>query len=184
MNKISLAVVFIFLLTSVASAHSGRTNAEGCHNNKKTGDYHCHGGGSKSSGSKKSTSASKSSSSGRSVGSTSSGAAKSSSSTAVQPLKSAAPVAQAAESRSSSAEAVETLQSYARVIGSAKACGLETQAAESRVSRWIDQTFGAQAAEARAFFARNLKSAEESAPSQAGFDCDNIGKSFKAVPFP
>lgn len=28
-----------------ASAHSGGTNAEGCHTNRKTGDYHCHGGG-------------------------------------------------------------------------------------------------------------------------------------------
>jgi hypothetical protein len=25
-------------------AHGGGTNAEGCHNNRKTGDYHCHGG--------------------------------------------------------------------------------------------------------------------------------------------
>ncbi len=27
-----------------AEAHSGGLNAEGCHNNRKTGDYHCHGG--------------------------------------------------------------------------------------------------------------------------------------------
>ena len=27
------------------SAHSGGLNADGCHNNRKTGDYHCHGGG-------------------------------------------------------------------------------------------------------------------------------------------
>ncbi len=26
----------------VAEAHSGRTNAQGCHNNTKTGSYHCH----------------------------------------------------------------------------------------------------------------------------------------------
>lgn len=25
------------------------TNADGCHNNRKTGDYHCHGGGRRSS---------------------------------------------------------------------------------------------------------------------------------------
>lgn len=25
-----------------ASAHSGGTNADGCHTNRKTGDYHCH----------------------------------------------------------------------------------------------------------------------------------------------
>ena len=24
-------------------AHGGGTNADGCHNNRKTGDYHCHG---------------------------------------------------------------------------------------------------------------------------------------------
>jgi hypothetical protein len=29
--------------TSPALAHSGGTNADGCHNNRKTGDYHCHG---------------------------------------------------------------------------------------------------------------------------------------------
>ena len=27
---------------SVAVAHGGGLNAEGCHNNRKTGDYHCH----------------------------------------------------------------------------------------------------------------------------------------------
>lgn len=30
------------LLSLEASAHSGGLNAEGCHNNRKTGDYHCH----------------------------------------------------------------------------------------------------------------------------------------------
>ena len=29
-----------------ASAHGGRTNSQGCHNQKSTGGYHCHGGGS------------------------------------------------------------------------------------------------------------------------------------------
>jgi hypothetical protein len=28
--------------TSGAYAHGGGLNAEGCHNNRKTGDYHCH----------------------------------------------------------------------------------------------------------------------------------------------
>lgn len=28
--------------TSAVSAHGGGLNAEGCHNNRKTGDYHCH----------------------------------------------------------------------------------------------------------------------------------------------
>jgi hypothetical protein len=31
------------LLTPAAIAHSGRTNAQGCHHNRKTGGYHCHG---------------------------------------------------------------------------------------------------------------------------------------------
>ena len=26
-----------------ALAHSGGTNSDGCHTNRKTGDYHCHG---------------------------------------------------------------------------------------------------------------------------------------------
>lgn len=29
-------------LSSAADAHSGGLNADGCHNNRKTGDYHCH----------------------------------------------------------------------------------------------------------------------------------------------
>jgi len=29
-------------LTFPASAHGGGLNSEGCHNNRKTGDYHCH----------------------------------------------------------------------------------------------------------------------------------------------
>jgi len=33
------------VIPSVAFAHGGGLNAEGCHNNRKTGDYHCHGGG-------------------------------------------------------------------------------------------------------------------------------------------
>lgn len=32
-----------------ASAHPGGLNAQGCHNNRKTGDYHCHGGAARSS---------------------------------------------------------------------------------------------------------------------------------------
>jgi hypothetical protein len=42
----------LFLLISIISqyafAHSGRTNAAGCHNNRKTSEYHCHGGSSSS----------------------------------------------------------------------------------------------------------------------------------------
>ena len=33
----------LFVLASgAAAAHGGGLNAEGCHNNRKTGDYHCH----------------------------------------------------------------------------------------------------------------------------------------------
>lgn len=28
-----------------AMAHPGGLNSQGCHNNRKTGEYHCHGGG-------------------------------------------------------------------------------------------------------------------------------------------
>lgn len=30
------------ILPATALAHGGGLNAEGCHNNRKTGDYHCH----------------------------------------------------------------------------------------------------------------------------------------------
>lgn len=44
MNKfrIIIVVTLIFFLVPIAEAHSGRTNSSGCHNNRKTGDYHCH----------------------------------------------------------------------------------------------------------------------------------------------
>lgn len=40
------AVVFLLLLlgASTAFAHGGRTNSEGCHNDRRNGGYHCHGG--------------------------------------------------------------------------------------------------------------------------------------------
>ena len=39
----SLCSVILFCSFSVLSlAHSGRTNSEGCHINRKTGQYHCH----------------------------------------------------------------------------------------------------------------------------------------------
>ena len=38
-----LAVIGIFAVSAVSAyAHSGRTNAWGCHYNYKTGVYHCH----------------------------------------------------------------------------------------------------------------------------------------------
>lgn len=44
----SLAILSLLLMPlsiSEASAHPGGLNSEGCHNNRKTGDYHCHRGG-------------------------------------------------------------------------------------------------------------------------------------------
>lgn len=41
----TLCVLVVAALASVAHAHPGGLNAEGCHNNRKTGEYHCHGGG-------------------------------------------------------------------------------------------------------------------------------------------
>jgi hypothetical protein len=32
----------LFLIPMLALAHGGGLNAEGCHTNHKTGDYHCH----------------------------------------------------------------------------------------------------------------------------------------------
>ncbi len=43
--KSGVALILAFMavvLAPGASAHSGGTNAEGCHTNRKTGDYHCH----------------------------------------------------------------------------------------------------------------------------------------------
>jgi hypothetical protein len=43
-----LNIPAVLLLASVpalpAVAHGGGLNSEGCHNNRKTGDYHCHRG--------------------------------------------------------------------------------------------------------------------------------------------
>lgn len=38
--------LFLFLLIpAIASAHGGRTDKYGCHNDRKHGGYHCHNGG-------------------------------------------------------------------------------------------------------------------------------------------
>ena len=43
MIKISRLVIFIIALLPIAlHAHSGGLDKAGCHNNKKTGEYHCH----------------------------------------------------------------------------------------------------------------------------------------------
>lgn len=34
----------IVVVSFSAGAHSGRTNAQGCHNDRKNGGYHCHSG--------------------------------------------------------------------------------------------------------------------------------------------
>lgn len=46
-SEMRLAVAFAASTLAVTSApqawsHPGGLNAEGCHNNRKTGDYHCH----------------------------------------------------------------------------------------------------------------------------------------------
>jgi hypothetical protein len=44
------AVLALGLATGgVALGHGGGLNAEGCHTNRKTGDYHCHRGGGRAS---------------------------------------------------------------------------------------------------------------------------------------
>lgn len=40
--KAIFAAAIIIMTTSVAWAHSGGTDAKGCHTNHKTGVYHCH----------------------------------------------------------------------------------------------------------------------------------------------
>lgn len=41
MKKWTIVFLFFFIPTT-GFTHSGGLNSEGCHNNKKTGDYHCH----------------------------------------------------------------------------------------------------------------------------------------------
>lgn len=44
-RNIAIAILINLFAAEVALSHSGRTNSEGCHNNRKTGGYHCHNGG-------------------------------------------------------------------------------------------------------------------------------------------
>jgi hypothetical protein len=37
-----LTTALLLAAPAIAVAHGGGLNAEGCHNNRKTGDYHCH----------------------------------------------------------------------------------------------------------------------------------------------
>ena len=41
-KKIFIILVFGFILPIEAKSHSGRTNSEGCHNQKSNNTYHCH----------------------------------------------------------------------------------------------------------------------------------------------
>lgn len=40
-----IAILATLSICAPAFAHGGRTNAQGCHNDRKNGGYHCHGGG-------------------------------------------------------------------------------------------------------------------------------------------
>lgn len=40
-----IIVTLLIIMPLSTFAHGGRTNAEGCHTNHKTGEYHCHNGG-------------------------------------------------------------------------------------------------------------------------------------------
>jgi hypothetical protein len=42
MVKIGFAILIVLLIPLDTFAHSGGTDAKGCHKNRKTGDYHCH----------------------------------------------------------------------------------------------------------------------------------------------
>lgn len=44
MRLAALGIVFWTALAGAASAHPGGLNVDGCHNNRKTGGYHCHRG--------------------------------------------------------------------------------------------------------------------------------------------
>ena len=39
-----LTIIFFLFLSSYAFSHGGGLNKQGCHNNRSTGDYHCHRG--------------------------------------------------------------------------------------------------------------------------------------------
>lgn len=42
MKKLAITIIALLAFSASAWAHSGGTNAQGCHMNHKTGDYHCH----------------------------------------------------------------------------------------------------------------------------------------------
>ena len=46
LSKMKKTILFIWfsVISSLAFSHGGGLNSSGCHNNKSTGDYHCHSG--------------------------------------------------------------------------------------------------------------------------------------------
>lgn len=56
MRRFAIVAILSLFVVEASLAHGGRTNSSGCHKNRKTGDYHCHGGSSSySSGSRSSS---------------------------------------------------------------------------------------------------------------------------------
>ena len=41
-HKFIIIFFFILFIPSISFSHSGGLNQQGCHNNNKTGGYHCH----------------------------------------------------------------------------------------------------------------------------------------------
>lgn len=42
-KKLMLIIAGIVVISSISAfAHSGGTDGNGCHHNRKTGEYHCH----------------------------------------------------------------------------------------------------------------------------------------------
>ena len=46
MKKIFILIISLLLTSSKVHSHGGGLNKQGCHNNRSTGDYHCHRGSS------------------------------------------------------------------------------------------------------------------------------------------
>ena len=46
MKLVSSVLLVLSMVSGDAWAHGGGLNKDGCHNNRKTGDYHCHRGAS------------------------------------------------------------------------------------------------------------------------------------------
>ena len=44
LRYLSIGVILFSAMQAPALAHSGGTDVAGCYTNKKTGEYHCHGG--------------------------------------------------------------------------------------------------------------------------------------------